>query len=276
MIYSEVYTQLGQAIGALGQAEFAGHLAEFLGRCAPYDNLAIFAYRGEAKPLVLHTLYRNADVYAELDEYVDAAYLLDPFFRAHRARVPAGVYPLADVAPDQFKRSAYYRSYYKKTTIVDEICAIAYTSSGYSVHVSMGTDRSSGRPFSRRARAELKAREPVICALLAQHWADLQASDVPSNEEEPQDESLSGRLTRALQAIRGVELSGRQAEVALLILQGHSSASIALRLDISPQTVKVHRKLLYAKCEICSQAELFALMLPVMAGFGSNGMSAQA
>jgi DNA-binding CsgD family transcriptional regulator len=255
---------LAAAIAALNQPTFPARLADFVHACVPYDNLGVFAYRGEAKPLVLHTSYGASVVHASLEEYVDGAYLLDPFFRAHLARVPAGIYGLQDVAPDHFRRSAYYRSYYRKTTITDEICAIAYTQSGYCVQVSIGMDITSARTFSRRDHAALKRQEPVITALMERHWAELEA---PAAEGAGEDEpAIAGKLMRALQRARGIELSMRQAEVALLILQGHSSASIALRLDISPQTVKVHRKLLYAKCEICSQAELFAMMLPIMAG----------
>jgi DNA-binding NarL/FixJ family response regulator len=52
--------------------------------------------------------------------------------------------------------------------------------------------------------------------------------------------------------------------VALLILRGHSTPSIGLRLGVSPQTVKVFRKQLYQRCGISSQAELFSLMLPLL------------
>jgi DNA-binding CsgD family transcriptional regulator len=62
----------------------------------------------------------------------------------------------------------------------------------------------------------------------------------------------------------GIGLSPRQAQVALLILKGHSSLSIGLKLGLSPQTVKVFRKQLYARCGISSQGELFALMLPLL------------
>ena len=41
-------------------------------------------------------------------------------------------------------------------------------------------------------------------------------------------------------------------------------ASIALKLGVSPQTVKVFRKQLYQRCGISSQAELFSLMLPLL------------
>jgi DNA-binding CsgD family transcriptional regulator len=33
---------------------------------------------------------------------------------------------------------------------------------------------------------------------------------------------------------------------------------------VSPQTVKVFRRQLYARCGISSQAELFALLLPLL------------
>jgi DNA-binding CsgD family transcriptional regulator len=68
----------------------------------------------------------------------------------------------------------------------------------------------------------------------------------------------------ALQQRHGIRLSPRQAEVALMILRGHSTPAIGLRLGLSPQTVKVFRRQLYAKCTISSQAELFALMMPLL------------
>ncbi|MDC3055575.1 hypothetical protein OA068_01175 [Paracoccaceae bacterium] len=39
---------------------------------------------------------------------------------------------------------------------------------------------------------------------------------------------------------------------------------MGLRLGISQQTVKVFRKQLYRKCSISSQAELFALITPLL------------
>jgi DNA-binding CsgD family transcriptional regulator len=84
------------------------------------------------------------------------------------------------------------------------------------------------------------------------------------NEEEPKAEPLRQQILSVMQKSYGVELTGRQAEVAALILQGHSTPSIALNLGISPQTVKVFRKQLYRRCNISSQSELFALFLPAL------------
>jgi DNA-binding CsgD family transcriptional regulator len=53
----------------------------------------------------------------------------------------------------------------------------------------------------------------------------------------------------------------REREIAHLILRGHSVKSTAQVLGISPETVRMHRKHLYTKLEINSQAELFALFI---------------
>jgi len=49
----------------------------------------------------------------------------------------------------------------------------------------------------------------------------------------------------------------REAEIVSLVLLGHSNASIGAILGISGETVKVHRRNLYAKIGITSQSELY-------------------
>ena len=46
-----------------------------------------------------------------------------------------------------------------------------------------------------------------------------------------------------------------------LVLRGHSTRTLAEKLRISTDTVKLHRKHAYAKLEVSSQAELFYLFL---------------
>ena len=59
-------------------------------------------------------------------------------------------------------------------------------------------------------------------------------------------------------------LSEREAEVARLILQGHSSKAIARMLGNSPETVKVFRKRIHSKLGLASSAELFTLFLTAL------------
>ncbi len=260
---SAVEWALARAVAALGGDDFAPSLANFLRLCAPFDNFVVLAYRGEGQPVVLYREYTDPLVFDAMDsEYLTAAYLLDPFHKAHLEQIPHGIYRLLDLAPDQFKRSSYYQVYYQKTTLIDEIAALGYTPTGCTITACLGTDATSGKFFPRRAMANLRRFEPVIIALMERHWANL---CIEAREPPVDQTSMLERLVGIAAHRHGVKLSRRQAEVALHILQGHSSISIGLILGISPHTVKVFRKQLYAKCAVSSQVELFAMMMPLMA-----------
>lgn len=251
---------LGEVVRRLGRAGFEEALWEFLRRCVDPDDLLILAYRDAGLPEVLYRRSDDPEVFARLEAvYLGGAYLLDPYHELHLSRVAPGLYRLSDVAPDAFHRSRYYLEYYELTTILDELTFVAYPAADVSLHVCLGRDASSGRPFAPREVEACRRLAPLVLALAERHWAALPIEPGPRPD-------VATRLIEALRTTHGVRLSPRQAEVALLILQGHSTASIALRLDLSPQTVKVFRKQLHGRCGISSQAELFALLLPLLAG----------
>lgn len=260
---------LADAVAALNTPDFPARLDAWLQRLAPFDNNVVLAFRGDQRPVVLYMSAASPVVYSQFSEYVEAAYLLDPFFQAHKDRIRPGFHRFIDVAPDNFKRSAYYRSYYRRTTLVDEVAAFAYTAGGFTVNLCLGKDWTSNRPFTQRDIAGLTAHERIVCALIERHWADLEAPAGAASGPRPgdtADAALIGELIGVLAHKREIQLTARQAEVALMILRGHSSRSIALHLGISAQTVKVHRKQLYARCRIGSQVELFAMLVPLIAG----------
>ena len=141
---------------------------------------------------------------------------------------------------------------------VHAIAFVGYPADGVSVHICLGRDAVSGRRFSARDIATARRLAPIACGLIRQRWSDLRSSGDYS------EQALADRLIESLLTTHGIKLSPRQAEIALLILRGHSSVSIGLRLEISSQTVKVFRKQLYRKCSISSQAELFSLIMPIL------------
>ncbi|AVR69997.1 helix-turn-helix transcriptional regulator [Pseudomonas aeruginosa] len=59
---------------------------------------------------------------------------------------------------------------------------------------------------------------------------------------------------------RGV-LTVREREACQPLLSGRSAKSSARLMDTSPEMVRMHRKKLYAKLEVGSQSELFALFI---------------
>lgn len=249
---------LAEVIRRVGRAGFETALHDWLRRCLAPDNLIVLAYRDAGPPLVL---YRHTDapqVFAQLEAiYLAGAYLLDPYHDLHVTRVPSGAYRLRDVAPDAFHRSRYFLDYYQQTTLMDEITFVSYPRPEVSLNICLGRDATSARPFTAAEVEGAQRLAPIVTALAEQHWTGI--------AEPPQArDDVPGALVAAMAVQHGIRLSQRQAEVALLILRGHSTASIGLRLGLSPQTVKVFRKQLYAKCNLSSQAELFALMVPLL------------
>jgi DNA-binding CsgD family transcriptional regulator len=256
-----VFEGLAGAIDAIGKNEFYPAMTEYLRRCLDYDNVIAIAFSGTAVPNVLYRKIYGPDVFRYLaEQYLPAAYLLDPIYHFHLRRGKPGLYRLLDVAPDQFRRSRYFKWYYGRIGITDEISVVLPVGENATITISMGKDSSSGQAFSPKAEEFLRLHEPVIMSLLNAHWI---ASEAPPAVK-MRSTSITDSLIAAVRTHHNVLLSKRQAEVALLILQGHSSPSIGLHLGVSPQTVKVFRKQLYSKCGLSSQAELFALMMPIL------------
>jgi DNA-binding CsgD family transcriptional regulator len=68
-------------------------------------------------------------------------------------------------------------------------------------------------------------------------------------------------LAQAVRNFGRSVLTSRECQVVQLILRGHSVKEAAIKLGIAPATVKLHRRNLYAKLDVTSQASLFSLFL---------------
>ncbi len=251
---------LGEMVRSLKNANFPEALSHFVQRVMTFDNLIVIVYHKNHNPEVLYREYSDPTVYQTMDShYVKAAYLLDPFYQAVVGGIHCGIYQLFELAPDQFKQTSYFREYYRDTTLIDEVAVFARLSHDTILTACFGRDQTSGVPFSKSELDKIKSLEYVLSALCEQHWRSFKPKEGLNVSLPP----ITQRLREELKLKHSIALSPRQTEVALYILQGHSSLSIALNLNISKETVKVFRKQLYSKCGISSQAELFALLMPI-------------
>jgi DNA-binding CsgD family transcriptional regulator len=116
--------------------------------------------------------------------------------------------------------------------------------------------RAAGRQkFSDAEFAKLTNAVPLVNALVAKHWHALHTSYLHDQvtERDP--------IETAFSTFERSRLSAREQHIVSLILRGHSSFSIGNQLGIVEGTVKNHRKSIYAKLNISSQAELFGLFV---------------
>ena len=250
---------LAETIKSLKKNDFSVYFNRWLRTLANHDNTTVLAYFRDETPQILLTDSETRAVHQNMSHvYLSGAYLLDPFYELHNSGADTNLYRMSDIAPDQFSRNQYFLEYYQRTTIIDEIAFIIWPSPQMSVHVCLGRDVKSKRRFTIREISSTKQVLPIVETLVCEHWGNLRFS------REDHGENVLERMVRLVAETHSINLTKRQAEVALLVLRGHSSASIGLRLGISQQTVKVFRKQLYRKCSISSQAELFALITPLL------------
>ena len=242
----------------LGGERMPSLLVSMLKTLVPFDNAVIVHYQGGEKPQVHYNDMPPLQRESQIEGFVNGAFLLDPFYRAAIDRGIGGLHRLSNLAPEGFKKTEYYRSYFKFTKIKDEIGYIVHLDNKQFINISLGRLGLVQR-FNRSQLAILEDITPIIESICNLQWSSKEKSS--SN----QVSQLPGKLDSALKCFGTAYLTDRETQVVQLFLHGHSTKSIAERLGISPETVKLHRKNSYAKLDVSSQAELFYLFIDSLA-----------
>jgi DNA-binding CsgD family transcriptional regulator len=240
--------------------QFIPAMLESVKRLVDFDFIMAFAYAGSSRPLSLGDTLEPERHRIIANDYVAGPFLLDPFFRLIEEGTRSGCFRLHDVAPDHFRRSEYFRVHYGRTGIGEEIGVFFPLGSGLTGVISFGRWDSSP-PVTRGDLEIMRALTPAIAAFCASHWSSLrrgrEASAALGSDAAYPDVQV---------------LTAREREIVTMILRGHSTESIAMQLGISPGTVKIHRKNIYRKMHVSTQAELFAAFM----GFAGRAAAAPA
>ncbi len=245
---------LSRAIDAIGQSDFLPGLLEYLRVDVPFVGILLLLLDENNRPFhifdTIRTPYR-----INLDMYLDGVYQLDPFFARFCQERKSCAMLIRDVAPDRFTQTEYYRRFYKNMELQDEMAIFTDLQDGRFLFFSIGR-RANELRFRRSDLAAVNRDLPVLASLCRQHFG----------ESSYNPESLIGavgdeRLQFALERFGEETLTPREHEVAVCILKGHSSKSLAREIDISPETVKIHRRNIYRKLGISAQSELFLRFL---------------
>ncbi|AAV95786.1 LuxR C-terminal-related transcriptional regulator [Ruegeria pomeroyi] len=206
---------------------------------------------GPPEPLFKWVLENHLEALFDRD-YTRFGYLLDPFYKLAVETENWVACPLREIAPDRFETSEYFSNYFGPMGLVDDMGFVARVDDDTSVNMSIG--RHAGK---RRFRASEIARFRSLSTVLVPSLLSVLGKPTKRNPGVPA--TLEHRFLTISQNGEN-EISDREAEVATLIVQGHSSRAIGYKLGISSNTVKVHRRNLYKKLNISSQSELFGLL----------------
>jgi DNA-binding CsgD family transcriptional regulator len=248
---------VSECIDSITGETFPDCLVAALKSITDFDYTVCFAYHQNEQPICLYHTYSAVERVIFVDDYLKGPYLLDPFSQACGRRVDNGLYRLRDIAPDRFLQSEYYRSYYVRTGLAEEICYIFYLPNDVAVVISLMRSGASSR-FSAREFRLLESVAPIVVSLAQRHW-----QDVPDWFEigltDPDKVDNRSIIEKTVTAIFGTRITPREIQVVTQVLEGHSSESISKRLGISSGTVRIHRRNIYAKLGISSQQELFSI-----------------
>ncbi|MGH8434878.1 MAG: helix-turn-helix domain-containing protein [Pseudomonas sp.] len=244
-----IHQGLAELFERLGTPRFWRSLVATLRLLVPADNALLALMPRERPPQVLEdfefTRLGEAD---QLADYCSGMYLLDPFYQAASSGIADGLYRLETLAPDQFRQSEYYLSYFRRVVGRDELQFMLNLGEGTVLGLSLGSHTA----FRNEQIGALLCVRDWVLAAMRKHLA-LARIEAPTAAAPTDFAAVFGQFA--------ARLSERESETARLILQGFSSKAIAQRLSISPETVKVHRRNLYHKLGVGNHAELFALFL---------------
>jgi DNA-binding CsgD family transcriptional regulator len=243
------HAALARLIDAIATPAFAERLTEAAAARLRPDASAFILFSRGAAPSVIVDRLQAAERGHLYGDYLSGVYLLSPFYRASQGLKSARAMRVRDVAPHGFAQSEYCRRYFALIGVTDMLGVLLPAHGGTAF---LSFSRGTGRPrFSAADAASVNALLPLLEAALAKHEVIFG----------PLASSTAAGVARSVAPVRPPGLTAREAEVVNLILEGHSTRAIGERLKIAHETVRVHRRNLYDKLGVSSQAELFRWFL---------------
>lgn len=243
----------GQLIEHLDKADFWRALSRLIGEYVAVDTWAVLLFSDGRPYAFAESPYEGDGPDPLFHDYIKGLYLLDPFYIANRERPATGFFRLADVAPERFKDTEYYTLYFTHYVEQDEVQYNVQLDEARTLCLSLG----SRQRFMPEQVSLLEMIRPWVVGLMRQRMFFEGAMVENSPRQAPR---WQDNLEEAMERL-GTPLTARELDVIRLILSGCSNKEVAGKLAISAETVKVHRRHIYAKLNIKSPQELFSLFL---------------
>ncbi|MBJ7556943.1 helix-turn-helix domain-containing protein [Marinomonas spartinae] len=241
MVTLSLYQSLPSLIESIGQEHFYDQVAHSIQTLDAIDEIKIVSYSKADKPVLLGECPMS-----KLDKiYCESAYLLDPVYDLVCQKNHKEMVTLDSLVTQEFYQSAYYDSFYQQLGWQNETNIVIGTQDGRSICIAYSTN--DNHRAQKMAYDELTLTLNPIKTAIQTHER-IRSSNVTDKKltlSKPQPDSNLSNLTK------------REKEIVGFILDGLSSSKIASKCFVSEGTVKNHRKNIYRKLGIKSQAELF-------------------
>lgn len=264
---SQVLKSISEVIARIGTDEFVDCLDNFVSQIVDFDLTAIFAYSQKQLPILLHDGFRGHGTPSALKHYLEGTYLLDAVYQSaiENKNTHEGLFRMRQLAPDNFFTSDYVHSWAVHPCVSRESGALAeeivfFSTLSCGAIVAYSIMRSNDKlPFNDDEYSRLKSYEEIICNAIERNWVGMEITE--SDYSTKAWYSGAENIRRGFDTFASNKLTTRETTVVKLTLQGHSIASIANNMSITPGTVKNHKKNIYIKLDISNVSELFSLFI---------------
>ena len=251
-------------VSLIGLDQFFDALASALGEALPFKWLHIFQYSRVATPVGLGNYPRQIAYKRGFENYLNFTYVINPTYRAFQFGSKSGVFLISDFIQDGYENIVgsadieiriegsepigYRTPGWPKNMV--ELIALINLPNETAIDLTFLTE-INGKCHKQHQKL-LQSVFPVLNSVLTKQFE--------INPKSFEHQSCPGQEER-FQNFGSDTLTDREREVVQHILIGHTSNSIASKLCVSLSTIKTHRRNIYGKLEISSQAELFSLFL---------------
>jgi len=246
---------VGDVVGLVGLPRFHDAVLDLLCTVCAVDSCGAMMFYRRQRPQRLAHRYNAAERVLPEHAYLEGPYVLDPHYQSFLGGAASGAYWLRDVAPDDFFDSEYHRVFYAQLGLSDSIDLMCRLDDDTALVYFV--ERSARNPvFAQADLAALELVLPMVFAAAQRHEALTRAGTARDS-----DTVTHLKVQRTIETFGRSLLTQREREVLFYMLSGYSCALTAERLKTSEGTIKVHRKNIYIKLDIGSQAELFSLFI---------------
>ncbi len=248
-------SDLANIVAHVGEPIFFQQVFAAIEAQVPVAMPQAWLYHKDLPPKLLdHKISKEAYT-SQVDEYLEGPYREDPFFKISLSAPRNNCYRLSRLITGNFEDSSYHRDYYGSTGTVDEAIIVTRLGDGSVVNISFMRLESHGE-FSDGEYNWLYSVSQVIAELIELHTR--REEFVESNLLKP---GVDHHIQQGFEYFGTSYVSEREQEVLELLLRGYGADTSAERLNISLETVRRHRKSIYKKLDVNSQADLFALFI---------------
>ena len=251
-------SDLANVIAHVGDSIFFQQVFAAIEAQVPVAYPQAWLYHKDLPPQLLDHKIPKEAYDSQVDDYLEGPYREDPFFKISLSAPRNNCYRLSRLVTGDFEQSSYHQDYYASTGTVDEAIIVTRLADGSVINISLMRLARQGE-FSEEEYNWLYSVSQCLAELIDLHTR--REEFVESNLLQP---GVDHHIQRGYGSFGTSYVSEREQEVLELLLRGYGADTSAEKLDISLETVRRHRKSIYKKLDVNSQADLFALFINVI------------